>query len=30
MKENFKGTVNAIFVVTNDGFFKLIYLNTPY
>jgi hypothetical protein len=30
MKENFKGTVNAIFVVTNDGFFKLIYLNTPF
>ncbi len=29
-KESFKGTVNAIFVVTNDGFFKLIYLNTPY
>jgi len=29
-KESFKGTVNAIFVVTNDGLFKLIYLNTPY
>ena len=29
-KESFKGTVNAIFVVTNDGFFKLIYLNTPF
>ena len=29
-KESFKGTVNAIFVVTNDGLFKLIYLNTPF
>ncbi len=28
--ENFNGTVNAIFVVTTQGDFKLIYVNTPY
>ncbi|MGB0892417.1 MAG: gliding motility protein RemB, partial [Flavobacteriaceae bacterium] len=28
--ENFKGTVNTIFVVTTEGDFKLIYINTPY
>ncbi len=28
--ENFKGTVNATFVVTNKGKFKLIFVNTPY
>ncbi|MCI2229361.1 gliding motility protein RemB [Polaribacter sp. MSW13] len=28
--ENFKGTVNAVFVVTVEGDFKLIYINTPY
>lgn len=28
--ENFKGTVNTVFVVTAEGYFKLIYINTPY
>ena len=28
--ENFKGTVNSIFIVTSEGDFKLIYVNTPY
>ncbi|MFY0629117.1 MAG: gliding motility protein RemB [Flavobacteriaceae bacterium] len=28
--ENFKGTFNAIFIVTNKGEFKFIYLNSPY
>jgi len=28
--ENFKGTVNATFMVTNKGLFKLIYINSPY
>lgn len=28
--EKFKGTVNAVFIVTNEGNFKLIYINTPY
>tara|TARA_R110002073_G_scaffold108336_9_gene243591 strand:- start:19157 stop:21217 length:2061 start_codon:yes stop_codon:yes gene_type:complete len=28
--ENFRGTVNATFIVTNEGRFKLIYINTPY
>ncbi len=29
-QENFKGTANILFVVTNTGDFKLIYVNTPY
>ena len=29
-KENFKGTVNAIFRVTIEGDFRLIYINSPY
>ena len=28
--ENFTGTANSMFVVTADGEFKLIYVNTPY
>jgi hypothetical protein len=28
--ENFKGTVNTMFMVTEEGDFKLIYINTPY
>jgi len=28
--EKYKGTVNAVFVVTNRGQFKLIYVNSPY
>ncbi len=28
--ESFKGTVNAIFIVTNEGVFKVIYVNSPY
>jgi len=28
--ENFKGIIDATFVVTNDGDFKLIFVNTPY
>ena len=28
--ENFKGTVSARFIVTNEGKFKLIYVNSPY
>jgi len=28
--ENFKGVANATFVVTSEGTFKLIYVNTPY
>ncbi len=28
--EGFKGTVNATFLVTNEGVFKLIYINSPY
>ena len=28
--ENFKGIVNATFIVTSEGVFKLIYVNTPY
>ena len=28
--ENFKGIVNATFIVNNQGFFKLIYVNSPY
>lgn len=26
----FKGSVNAVFIVTNEGNFKLIYVNSPY
>jgi hypothetical protein len=29
-KESFKGNINAVFVVTNTGDFKLIYVNSPY
>ncbi len=29
-REKYKGTVNIIFVVTNTGSFKLIYINSPY
>lgn len=29
-QENFKGTVNALFIVTNLGEFKSIYVNSPY
>jgi len=29
-KENYKGTVNILFVVTSQGDFKLIYVNSPY
>lgn len=29
-KEGFKGLVNAIFLVSNSGEFKLLYLNSPY
>ena len=29
-REKYKGTVNVIFVVTNSGNFKLIYINSPY
>ncbi|NVK52913.1 MAG: gliding motility protein RemB [Flavobacteriaceae bacterium] len=29
-KENYKGAVKAIFVVTNTGNFQLIYVNSPY
>ena len=28
--ERFKGNVNVVFVVTNTGNFKLVYINTPY
>ncbi len=28
--ENFRGTANTLFVVTAEGEFKLIYVNTPY
>lgn len=28
--EDFKGIINAIFIVTNEGEFKLIYVNSPY
>jgi len=28
--ESFKGTVNATFIVNNEGRFKLIYINSPY
>jgi hypothetical protein len=28
--DNFKGTFNATFIVTNEGKFKLIFVNTPY
>lgn len=30
LKENYKGTVNAVFLVTVSGEFKLIYVNSPY
>jgi len=29
-REKYKGTVNVVFVVTNSGSFKLIYINSPY
>ena len=29
-QEKYKGTVNAVFVVTNTGRFKLIYIGSPY
>ncbi|MFY0602564.1 MAG: gliding motility protein RemB [Flavobacteriaceae bacterium] len=29
-KEKFKGLVNAVFLVSNKGEFKLIYINSPY
>lgn len=28
--ENFRGTINVTFIVTNKGQFKLIYINSPY
>lgn len=28
--ENFKGTVNTVFIVTEEGDFKLIYIDSPY
>jgi hypothetical protein len=28
--EKYKGTVNVVFIVTNKGSFKLIYVNSPY
>ena len=30
VKENYKGTVNVLFLVTKKGAFKVIYVNTPY
>jgi len=30
IQENYKGTVNIVFVVTSEGDFKLIYVNSPY
>ena len=30
LKENYRGTLNAVFVVTTSGDFKLIYVNSPY
>ena len=29
-REKFKGTISIVFVVTNTGSFKLIYINSPY
>jgi hypothetical protein len=29
-KDNYKGTVNIVFVVTSEGNFKLVYVNSPY
>ncbi|RXP64577.1 gliding motility protein RemB [Lutibacter sp. HS1-25] len=30
VQDNYKGTVNIVFVVTSEGNFKLIYVNSPY
>lgn len=30
LQDNYKGTVNIVFVVTSEGNFKLIYVNSPY
>ena len=30
LQENYKGTLNIVFIVTTEGRFKLIYVNSPY
>jgi len=30
LQDNYKGTINIVFVVTSEGNFKLIYVNSPY